>query len=208
MLSTGSRTWSHTLGGGMFAKIFEFERILADYVRSPYAVMTDCCTHAIELCLRHDRVTATAFTAYTYVSVPMTMHKLGIDYNLVDETWSGEYQFHGTRIWDSARRLERGMYRSGQLQCLSFGYSKPLELGHGGAILLDDAAAYDRISRMRYDGRKLDISPWHNQEEFEIGYHYRPTPEDAILGISRMFAFEPQCQTVTYPDCRKIHIKS
>ena len=195
-------------GSGMFAKIGEFERALAAYTGAPYAVMTDCCTHAIELCLRHDRVARTRFTAFTYLSVPMTMHKLGIAYGLTGEHWQGEYNFANTRIWDSARRLEPGMYRIGQLQCLSFGYSKPLDIGHGGAILLDDADSYQTLSRMRYDGRDITIAPWQAQQEFVMGYHYRPTPEDVVKGLDLLQTIVPQLQTAVYPDCRKIRIKS
>ena len=32
--------------------VLEFEKRVADFFGSPYAVATDCCTHAIELCLR------------------------------------------------------------------------------------------------------------------------------------------------------------
>lgn len=192
----------------MFEKIAEFERALAAYAGAPYAIMTDCCTHAIELCLRNDRVARTRFTAFTYLSVVMTMHKLGIAYGLTGEQWQGEYHFHGTRIWDSARRLEPNMYRSGQLQCLSFGHSKPLEIGHGGAILLDDAELAQRLGRMRYDGRDLAITPWQSQGTFDIGYHYRPAIEDAELGLVKLPAIQPQCQSVEYPDCRLISINT
>ena len=195
-------------GNGMFAKIGEFERALAAYTGAPYAVMTDCCTHAIELCLRLKQVRHTRFTAWTYVSVPMTMHKLAIAYELVPETWQGEYRFYGTDIWDSARRLEPGMYRTAQMQCLSFGYSKPLEIGHGGAILLDDRELYQQLLRMRYDGRDLDISPWQTQQQFNIGYHYRPTIEDAELGLHMLEQVTPQVQSVVYPDCRLISIET
>ena len=195
-------------GSGMFAKIGEFEQALAAYTGAPYAVMTDCCTHAIELCLRLNQVKHTKFTAWTYLSVPMTMHKLAIAYELVPETWQGEYRFHGTNIWDSARRLEPGMYRTAQMQCLSFGYSKPLEIGHGGAILLDDRELYQQLLRMRYDGRDLDISPWQNQQHFNIGYHYRPTIEDAELGLHMLEQVTPQVQSVVYPDCRLISIET
>ena len=68
----------------MFDKIFEFEQALAEYTGSPYAVMTDCCTHAIEMCLRFDQVTRVQFPAYTYLSIPMTMHKLNIAYGLLE----------------------------------------------------------------------------------------------------------------------------
>ena len=195
-------------GSGMFAKIGEFERTLAAYTGAPYAVMTDCCTHAIELCMRLKQVRHTRFTAWTYLSVPMTMHKLAIAYELVPEAWQGEYRFYGTDIWDSARRLEPGMYRPGQMQCLSFGHSKPLEIGHGGAILLDDAKLYHTVSRMRSDGRDLSISPWQKQQRFSIGYHYRPTIEDAIQGLKLLATVKPQCQAAIYPDCREISIIS
>jgi len=146
-----------------FDVIYRFEQELAAHTGAPYAIMTDCCTHALELCFRYDLVLSCKFTPYTYVSVSQTMHKLGIAYEYLDEpeqTWVGEYEFQGTRIWDSARRLEPNMYRPGQMQCLSFGYSKPLDIGRGGAILLDDAEAYEILIRQRYDGRDLRISPW------------------------------------------------
>ena len=106
----------------MFDSISRFEVALAEYTGAPYVIMTDCCTHAIELCLRYERPANVAFTAFTYLSIPMLMHKLSIPYRYIPEDWTGEYRFHGTRIWDSARRLEPGMYQSGMMQCLSFGY--------------------------------------------------------------------------------------
>lgn len=189
-----------------FKPIFDFEQALAEYTGAPYAVMTDCCTHAIELCLRFDKVKRTRFTAFTYLSVPMTMHKLGITYDLVDESWIGEYQFHDTRIWDSARRLERGMYRPGQLQCLSFGRTKPLQIGRGGAILTDDVEVYDQLSQQRYDGRELNITPWQEQRVFKVGYHYKPTTEEAELGLKLLPNVNEAPRFVEYPDCREISI--
>jgi len=196
-----------------FDDIKRFETALAEYTGAPYAIMTDCCTHAIELCLRYDRVRGLKFTPFTYLSIPMTMHKLGIDYVYLDEdeqTWVGEYEFRYTRIWDSARRLEKDMYRPGKMQCLSFGHTKPLHIGRGGAILLDDKKAYEALIRMRYDGRDLNTSPWEDQKEFVIGYHYKPTPEEAVTGIALLegikeFPVEPKF--VQYPDLRTITIK-
>ena len=200
-------------GTGMFDKILKFEQELAEFTGAPYAIMTDCCTHAIELCLRHDRVTNCSFTPYTYLSVPMTMHKLGINYRYMDHAWQrwiGEYPFVGTRIWDSARRLEKNMYRTGQMQCLSFGHSKPLHIGRGGAILLDDPVAYHEILLQRYDGRDLNILPWQQQQTFRVGYHYRPTPEEAELGSALLQGIKenpPELRFVEYPDLRTITIK-
>ena len=196
-----------------FDKIFQFEEALAEYTGAPYAIMTDCCTHAIELCMRHDRVEFCAFTPFTYLSIPMLMHKLKIQYYYEvgnPAEWIGEYKFRKTRIWDSARRLEKGMYREGQMQCLSFGHGKPLHLGRGGAILLDDKEAYEAIIRMRYDGRDLNISPWVEQREFRVGYHYKPTPEEATQGLALLQglkAFPAKPEFVQYPDLRTITIK-
>ena len=198
----------------MFDKILEFEQALAEFTGAKYAVMTDCCTHAIELCLRYDRVRGLKLTPFTYLSIPMTMHKLNIDYVYLDEDqqeWIGEYEFRYTRIWDCARRLEKDMYRAGTLQCLSFGHTKPLQIGHGGAILLDDKKAYQTMIKQRYDGRDLAISPWSDQKVFQIGYHYRPAIEDAELGLTLLSGYknDPQPpQFVAYPDLRNIKIEA
>ena len=189
-----------------FEPILQFEKLLAKKTGAPYAIMTDCCTHAIELCLRYRKVKRVQFTAYTYLSIPMTMHKLGIEYELVPEKWTGEYRFYGTDIWDSARRLEDNMYRPGMMQCLSFGHNKPLQIGHGGAILLDDKEAYGVLLQQRYDGRDLAIAPWQAQRTFMVGYHYRPTIEDARIGLEKLdFVNEPP-KYHEYPDLRDIEI--
>lgn len=195
----------------MFDKIFQFEKSLAEFTGAPYAIMTDCCTHALELCFRYDKVKTCVFTPYTYLSIPMLMLKLGIHYTYLQhaDQWQGEYEFYGTRIWDSARRLEPGMYRPGRMQCLSFGHDKPLAIGRGGAILLDDAEAYETMIRQRYDGRDLKISPWIEQQTFRVGYHYKPTPEEAIKGLSLLIGLQDQCpkpRMVHYNDLRKISI--
>jgi dTDP-4-amino-4,6-dideoxygalactose transaminase len=199
----------------MFEKILEFETALARFTGAPRAIMTDCCTHAIELCLRYDQIRNCTFTPYTYLSIPMLMHKLGINYEYYPDSlphrqqWTGEYKFELTRIWDSARRLEANMYRVGQMQCVSFGHDKPLAIGRGGAILLDDESAYQALLRMRYDGRDLTVSPWVAQQEFRVGYHYRPTIEEAERGMELLSQYQSQPpREVVYPDCRQISIVS
>jgi dTDP-4-amino-4,6-dideoxygalactose transaminase len=197
----------------MFDKILKFEQELAEFTGAPYAIMTDCCTHAIELCFRYLNVKECMFTPYTYLSIPMLMHKLNVKYDYLQQdaqTWIGEYKFVGTKkIWDSARRLEKDMYRPGAMQCLSFGQGKPLQIGRGGAILLDDKAAYDTMLAQRYDGRDLSISPWQCQKVFRVGYHYKPTIEEAVMGSELLakYALNPQSpKQVAYPDLREITI--
>jgi hypothetical protein len=186
-----------------FQALFDFESALADYTGAPYVVLTDGCTHALELCFRYDAVRQTKFSAYTYLSVPMLMHHLSIQFEFTDETWAGEYQFENTRIWDSARRLERDMYRPGQLQCLSFGWTKPLQLGKIGAVLTDDVTAYRHFSRQRSDGRDLNI-PWESETELIWGWHYCPTLESCQRGLELLPTITPQSQSAVYPDLRKI----
>ncbi len=190
-----------------FEKINEFESALAKFTGASYAVMTDCCTHAIELCLRYDNIQRVTFPAHTYLSIPMTMHKLGITYNYSDKLWTGEYQFIGTRIWDSARLLKQDMYRPGQLQCLSFGIDKPLSIGRGGAVLTDDVEVYDILIQQRYDGRDLNISPWEKQKIFRVGYHYKPTIEEAVKGLELLPDVDQEPKYKEYPDLREIIIK-
>lgn len=193
-----------------FDIIKTFEQKLAEFTGAPFAVSVDHCTHAIELCMRVDKIKQTTFPAYTYLSVPMTMHKLNIQYELLDIKWNSCYQFRGTRIWDCARYLEKNMYESGSLQCLSFNRQKPLEVGIGGAILTDDEDLYKKLSCMRYDGRDIfNYSPWITQEQFEVGYHYYMRPEEALIALNKLEQqdfVEQKPEYFNYPDCRKISI--
>jgi len=189
-----------------FKALFDFESALAEYTGAPYAVVTDGCTHSIELCMRYEQIKECQFTAYTYLSVPMVLKQLDIEYTMLDESWTGEYQFKNTRIWDSARRLEPGMYRPSSMQCLSFGWTKPMQLGKAGAILLDDYAAYKKFSRQRSDGRDLNL-PWETETELILGYHYCPTLELCARGLELLPTIEPKAQPGVYPDCRKIPFK-
>ena len=65
-------TWNN-----LYDIIFEFEDTLASYTGAPYAVATDCCTHAMELCLRYLKLNNEliddfiSLPAYTYISVPI-----------------------------------------------------------------------------------------------------------------------------------------
>ena len=146
--------------------------------------------------------------ATTYLSIPMTFHKLGIPYKLMGRAWHLKYQLIDTPIWDCARLFEENMYCEGQYECLSFGYSKPFELGRGGAILLDNEEAYTWLKRAAYDGRDLKISPWQDQKVFQVGYHYRMTPEECVIGSARLERGDYKPSTmVEYPDLRNIEIK-
>ena len=86
----------------------------------------------------------------------MTFHKLSIPYYYdAHNDWQYEYRLVSSNIWDSARAFDKGMYRAGTLQCLSFGHTKRLEIGHGGAILTNNKQNYTALKQMAYDGREF-----------------------------------------------------
>ncbi|MFZ9878364.1 MAG: DegT/DnrJ/EryC1/StrS family aminotransferase [Chitinophagaceae bacterium] len=151
------------------------------------------------------------------------MRKLNIKYQMTDTKWEGEFAFTGTRVYDSARRFEKNMYKQGKFQCLSFGSTKPLEIGRVGAILTDDYQAYKKLSLMRSDGRDLRDQSWQKsqqvtgvnnqkpqgwgaQKHFNVGYHYCPTVSDCKKGLELLQTYQPKKQTVSYPDCREATI--
>jgi dTDP-4-amino-4,6-dideoxygalactose transaminase len=194
-----------------FDAILEFESAVAEYTGAPYCVTVDCCTHAMELAFRltHNG-SPVSFPAHTYLSVIMLMHQLNIEYALEDVEWRGQYQFKGSRVWDCARYFEPDMYRAGQLQCVSFGRTKPLEVGRGGCLLTDDVEVYRAASMMRSDGRDLfAYSPWITQKTFRLGYHYPMKPEECVDGLNllnqRKF-LKQEDKFFNYPDCRLIEI--
>jgi len=189
-----------------FDTLFEFENKLSEFTGAPYVVLTDGCTHALELCFRYDQVEFCAFTPFTYLSILMLMKQLKIQYQFEDTgAWLGEYQFRKTRIWDSARLLKMDMYRPGQIQCVSFGHGKPLQLGRVGAILTDDKDVYKWCSLARSDGRDLTVAPWEQQELFAQGYHYCPTLEDCQKGIDRLNLVDQEPKHYQYPDLRNLN---
>ena len=205
-------TWNN-----LYDIIFEFEDTLASYTGAPYAVATDCCTHAMELCLRYLKLNNEliddfiSLPAYTYISVPMMLKKLRLPFNFYENDWVGEYRLAGTPVWDSARLLGENMYVGNQFQCLSFGVGKPLQIGRGGAILTSSKSAYEWLSRARSDGRDLNISPWKDDSYDFIGYHYNMTIEQAAKGLIMLERYEQSVDIFTgardlYPDLRQIKI--
>ena len=195
----------------MTASVETFENKLAEFTGAPYVVSTDCCTHAIELCFRLLEIKTCRFSAHTYISVPMTMKLLDVDYDLSITPWKDEYQFLGTPVWDSARCLKPNMYRETQYQCLSFGHSKPLDNVRGGAILLDNEEHYKQLKMMSYDGRDLSYDRWTDQKVFTQGFHYMmryeecesatQLLEDYISSGDYEHTYKP------YPDVSEIEIK-
>ena len=166
----------------------KFEREIADFYGAPFAVATDSCTHAIELCLRH-RPPAPGIEltipSRTYISVPFTLMKLDLNWHFVDQVWQDYYYIDGTNIVDAAVFFKEQGYINGTYMCLSFQFQKHLSLGRGGMILTDNREAMWELKKMSYDGREPDI-PWREQNIKTKGYHYYMAPETAMLGLKKL----------------------
>lgn len=165
-----------------------FERKLAEYAGSKYAVLTDSCSNALFLALKVRGVSGSVvIPAHTYVSVPFQIHHAGGKPLFQDFEWSGVYQLGETGIWDSAARFTKGMFVGGEaLQCLSFQIKKRLPIGRGGAILTDSESDYRALKLLSYDGRDLE-TPYTDPNHVTLrGWHFYMTPEDAARGILLM----------------------
>ena len=196
-----------------FKAVSELEKRLGEFFGAPYVVCLDACTHGIELCLRYQKLSYISVPRRTYVSVPFLANKLNISLEWRDEEWQDYYKLneHFKPIYDAAVLWKRGSYIPGSFMCLSFQFQKHLSLGRGGMILLDDKEAYNKLSKMVYDGRMPGI-PWRDQNGSTIGYHYYMTPETAQLGVDKFFdaiTTEPrQWKLDDWPDLTKMEVFS
>jgi dTDP-4-amino-4,6-dideoxygalactose transaminase len=188
--------------------VTEFEKQIAKFFGAPYAVATDSCTHAIELCLRYVNAPYITCPKRTYLSIPMLANKLGIDLIWNDYEWKGYYQVCGN-IFDAAVLWRANSYVPKTFMCVSFQFQKHLSLGRAGVILCDSEKAATDLKRMSYDGRIPGI-PWREQNIETMGYHYPITPETAALGLQKLpeaIATPPRIwQTSDWPDISQMKV--
>ena len=191
-----------------FDVVKKFEDRIAEYFGSPFAVATDSCTHALELCLRQCESTSICVPKRTYVSVPMLSKKLNIKLIWRDYEWNDYYYITPTII-DAAVLWKPKSYIQDTFMCLSFQYQKHLSLGRGGIILCDNEYDAIELKKMSYDGRLPNI-PWREQDISSIGYHYYMTPETAQMGLDKLeqaIITEPKkWVTSDWPDLTKMTI--
>lgn len=186
-----------------------FEKRLCEYTGAPYAVAVDRCTNAILLSLEYQnkRKAKIVLPANTYISVPMTLINYGYNVWLEYREWVGNYQIGDTNIYDYAVGFRENMYRTGEIQCLSFQQKKSLPIGKGGAILLDDPVMYAALKRMRHDGRDSAKTVREDLSNIIMGYHMYMSPEEAAKGILLLNQIQATLSVGAwqqYPDCREI----
>ena len=169
--------------------IERFESHIATYFGAPYAVAVDCCTHAIELCIRLLQEDNFEYEyscpKHTYLSIPMTFEKLNLPWHFDDFEWEDFYHIGNTNIIDAAVLWEKDGYIPGSLMCLSFQLRKHLPIGKGGMILCDNKENAEVLRQTRYDGRPSVEGLWHEFEIERLGYHYQMTYENAELGLMK-----------------------
>ena len=191
-------------------QVTDFENAIAKYFGAPFAIATDSCTHAIELCLRLLNPDELVIPAHTYLSIPMTAMKLGIPFTWRAESgWHKWYRLGNTKVIDAATFWQKDGYIPFSFMCLSFQHKKHLSLGRGGAILTDNSDSAELLRKMVYDGRSREL-PWAEQNIDTIGYHYYMTPETAELGLSKIskaISTEPRIWSwQDYPDLRTMKV--
>ncbi len=162
-----------------------FEKKVAMFAGSKYAVAIDCCSHGIFLALKYLNATGSIdVPSHTYISVPTQIIHAGCTVNFINTKWTGIYQLTPYPIYDGAVRWRKDMYAGG-FHILSFQIKKRIPIGKGGMILTDDIDAYNWFKRASHDGRNFGKS--FDQDTIDmLGWHYNMTPEDAARGILLM----------------------
>jgi len=186
-----------------YKSISDFEKRMADFVGSPYAVAVDSCTNALFLCCKYLSVSVITLPSKTYVSVPCSVIHAGGSILFEDYSWNGTYQLKPYPIYDSACRMIRGMYVPGTYDCVSFSANKILNIGKGGMIFTDSEKAVRWFKLARYEGRE-ELSLM-DQESFEFaGWNMYMTPEQASRGLVLANYLSDSCvKTPMYPDLSK-----
>jgi len=166
-----------------------FEKKIAEYAGSKYAVSVDSCTDALFLCLKYLKANETLkIPSRTWISVPCTIIHAGCKIQFEDIEWSGAYQLKPYPIYDGAVRMKKGMYKSNTFHCLSFHIRKHIPIGKGGMILTDDKEAYNWFRTVRYEGRSIapdgvNYLMYKEDPINSMGWNMYMTPEQAARGL-------------------------
>ena len=165
-----------------------FENEISNFTGAKYAISTDSCTNALFLICKYLEVQEVTIPSKTYLSVPQSIIHAGgeVIFDRRDKTnqWSGLYQLKPYPIYDSAKRLKKGMYIKGSYMSLSFHIKKQLPISKGGMILTDDKEAAEWFKKARYEGRSEK-----NYKEDDIdflGWNMYMTPQQAAHGLALM----------------------
>ena len=172
-----------------------FEKKVAKFAGSKYAIAVNSASSGIFLCLKHyqntygnqkDFPTTITVPSRTYISVPMTVVNAGFKVKFEDIKWKGIYDLEPFNLVDGATRWTKDMYvGDGALQVVSFQIKKRVPICAGGMILTDNKKEYEWLKLASHDGRNMNVH--YGDDEFAvIGWHMNMIPEDAARGILLM----------------------
>lgn len=187
----------------------DFEKAVAEYCGSKYAVAVNSCTAALLLACVYHRVGEVEIPALTYVGVAQSILNAGGRVRFRSEDWQGAYRLQPYPIVDAARRFRRGMHQPGDFTCISLHVSKICGCDQGGVILHDDPAADPILRRMRFDGRAEGVHP--KDDEFIRGFHCYLSPgvaAQALWKLSTLPDWNEDLPRSDYSDLSKARIFS
>jgi hypothetical protein len=191
-----------------FETVTNFEKKIAEFFGSPFAVAVDSCTHGVELCLRYNNVKSINVPKQTYISIPFLAKKLNLGLEWRTQNWK-DFYYISYSVIDAAVLWKPNSYIPKTFMSVSFQYQKHLSLGRGGMILTDNQEAAIKLKKMSYDGRLPNI-PWKEQNIDMVGYHYYMTPEIAEEGLIKLptaILNKPKEWTINdWPDLTKLEI--
>jgi len=191
-----------------YSIVAEFEKTVAEYAGSKYAVAIDNCTNAIFLCCKYLCVKEVTIPSRTYVSVPCAIINSGGVVKFSDYEWlnKGYYKLDPYPIYDAAQFFNRNMYIRHSYFCLSFSSTKTINIGKGGMILTDDEKAANWFKQARYCGRHE--VPLMNDKFEIVGWNMYMLPEQAARGCLLMSHVKDinEQKKPQYPDLSKYEI--
>lgn len=195
--------------------IDRFEKTIAEYTGSPFAVAIDSCTNALFLCCVYYRLhyggspITIKIPNRTYPGVACAIINSGNKLAFSGlNSWENFYSLTPTTIIDSALYFDKDMYKFGTLMCLSFHIKKHIPIGRGGMILCSDKLAYNWFKKARFDGR--EPCPLKDDPLNMIGYNMYLTPPQAARGLMLFDLIKNKelapinMQEQCYPDLSKI----
>lgn len=183
--------------------VSEFEKKLAEYVGSPYAVAVDSCTNALFLCCKYLQIKQITIPSRTYISVPCSIVNAGGSVKFEEINWKGSYQLKPYPIYDSACKLSRNMYEKDTFQCISFSYNKIINIGKGGMIFTDNLEAVKWFKLARYEGRE-EVSLMEQENFSFVGWNMYMTSEQAARGlVLSSYLKDENVLLYEYPDLSK-----
>ena len=182
----------------MYDSVRLFEKTIAQYSGSKYAVAVDSGTNAVFLCCKYLHIKEVTIPSRSFCSIAAAVLHAGGSLKFRDYTWSGRFQLEPYNIWDSAGRFHKDMYIKDSYYCLSFHANKHLKIGKGGMILTDDENAVKWFRLARYYG----MQDAYSDEPGKIvmaGWNMIMTPDMASRGLMLMHKMPDENKDLNHP---------